>query len=43
MTDFPLTACCIACGLPIVRPDFRSPWHHRAEGEVINEPADAGF
>jgi hypothetical protein len=42
MTDFPLQAVC-TCGERAIRPDWRSPWRHRAGGEVINEPADAEF
>jgi hypothetical protein len=34
MSDYPQVAVCL-CHLPVVRSDWRSPWHHREPGEEI--------
>ena len=37
--DFPLTAFCDGCKLPIIRRQVGMPWEHKPEGEDITEPA----
>lgn len=40
-SDFPLSAMCAFCGLPIIRRRMHARWEHRPAGEEITEPADS--